>query len=468
VRETRVITSAVVSPEADEIARTRRLVLEERYLAERRAHERRLRLRRRRARIRRRRLGVVLVLAVASVGIWAVLGASSPSLSSAHGALAPPSFSSTVYDAAVLPGQMGIMPWPTTGQSAVAVEGSGLMAASPNEKTVPIASLTKMMTAYLVLRDHPLTPRANGPSFTMTAADAAAWVRASQSDESNVVIRTGEVLTERELLEALLLPSADNIADYLAAWDAGSIPKFVAQMNRTATALGLQGTRYADASGVNPESSSTAASQATLAAMLMQNPVVRSIVNHPSLPFPVAGTITNYNPALGVDGIVGIKSGYTSEAEGCLATAAFHNVDGHQVLVVAVTLGQPNGLTGAGTSDEALLAAADRSLATYQPVAAYHAVGTVTIGGGSPVPVRVAGTVPVIVGWPGFRISEQILAPRDLEGHSRVVGELVLSGSFGVMAKASVVVASGVAAAPPTTLATSTAGSLPTTRIPSG
>jgi D-alanyl-D-alanine carboxypeptidase (penicillin-binding protein 5/6) len=445
VPEQQYAISPVGSPDADEVARTRRLVLEERHMAERRAHDRRLRQRRRRARMRRRRAGVLLVLAVTSFGIWAALGASGPSLGSAHGALAPPSFHSSVNDAAIVPGHPAVFAWPTAGEGAVAVGGSGLMAASPAEKTVPIASLTKMMTAYLVLRDHPLTARTDGPSFTMTAADAQAWVRASQSDESNVVVRAGEVLTERQLLEALLLPSADNIADYLAVWDAGSIARFVAKMNRTAQSLGLAGTRYADASGVNPGSSSTAASQATLAATLMENPVVRAIVAHPSLPFPVAGTINNYNPALGVDGIIGIKSGYTSEAQGCLATAAFHEVDGREVLMVAVTLGQPGGLYGAGTADEALLTAADSSVVTYQPIAARQAVGTVTIGGASPLPVRVAGPLPVIVGWPGLQITEAIEPPRTLATHSRIVGEIVLSTSFGIVAKAPVVVLTGAA-----------------------
>ena len=93
----------------------------------------------------------------------------------------------------------------------------------------------------------------------------------------------------------------------------------------------------------------------------MENPVVRSIVSHPSLAFPVAGTIVNYNPALGADGIIGVKSGFTSEALGCLATAAFRSVAGQSVLVVAVSLGQPGGLWGAGSADEGLLSGLGRA-----------------------------------------------------------------------------------------------------------
>ena len=244
----------------------------------------------------------------------------------------------------MVPGLAPSFSWPAAGEGAVAVAGVGLMSHSTRSAVVPIASLTKMMTAYLVLADHPLSVGEDGPTLTMTAADVADWVRASQTDESNVPVKLGEVLSERQLLEALLLPSGDNIADTLGIWDAGSDARFVRTMNTAALSLGLTETHYADTSGVNPASRSTASDQAVLAALLMENPVVRSIVSNESLPFPVAGTIVNYNPALGVDGVIGVKSGYTSQALGCLATAAYRTVGGHRELVVAVSLGQPGGL----------------------------------------------------------------------------------------------------------------------------
>ena len=70
---------------------------------------------------------------------------------------------------------------------------------------------------------------------------------------------------------------------------------------------------------------------------------------------PVAGVIPNYNPAIGVDGIVGVKSGWTTEAGACLATAAYRSAGGHSVLVESVTLGQPGDLQAPAVVDEALL-----------------------------------------------------------------------------------------------------------------
>jgi D-alanyl-D-alanine carboxypeptidase (penicillin-binding protein 5/6) len=283
------------------------------------------------------------------------------------------------------------------------------MTRSPRTNVVPIASLTKMMTAYLVLRDHPLAAGAVGPTFVMDKADVAAYVHANQTGQSNVPVALGERLTEHQLLEALLLPSANNIADYLATWDAGSMAAFVVKMNAAARALGMTHTHYADASGFNPGSRSDATDQAVLAATLMENPVVRGIVSKRSLPFPVAGTIWNYNPGLGVGGIIGVKSGFTSQAQGCLATAAYRTAAGHHVLVVAVTLGQTGGLREAARVDEQLLDSAGSSLVGYRVPLPSGSLGTVSFGG-TAIPLYATGSSPLIVGWPGMELRERVVA----------------------------------------------------------
>ena len=122
------------------------------------------------------------------------------------------------------PGTPARLPFPVKGEAAVVIPGLGLVGASPAERVVSIASLTKMMTAYIILKDHPLSMSGNGPVFQMTAADHASWVFAATRGESNLEVKKGERLDERQLLEALMIPSADNIANYLAVWDAGAVP----------------------------------------------------------------------------------------------------------------------------------------------------------------------------------------------------------------------------------------------------
>ena len=115
----------------------------------------------------------------------------------------------------------------------------------------------------------------------------------------------------------MLVHSADNYADLLARWDAGSHPAFVAKMNADAGALGMDHSHFADASGVDPASESTASDLLRVAAPDMANPAFAAIVKMSSVTLPVAGTISTYTPLLGLQGIIGVKSGYTTEAGGC-------------------------------------------------------------------------------------------------------------------------------------------------------
>ena len=450
---------AGTSGELDEMAIGRKVEIARLLDADRRT-QRRLILERRRAeaRQRRNRLLAGLAIAVAGSGVFVVVSSLGASQSHADPVAPHLLANHALASSYVVPGRAPTFAWPAAGSGAVAVLGEGLVGASPGEHAVPIASLTKMMTAFVVLNDHPISLGEEGPKFTMTAADVASWVRASQTDESNAPVRLGEVLTEHQLLEALLLPSADNIADYLAAWDGGSMARFVKKMNVAAKSLGLESTHYADASGIDPGSRSTAANQAILAAKLMENPVVRSIVSHPALPFPVAGTIYNFNPALGIDGIVGIKSGFTSHALGCLAIGAYKSVAGHAVMVVTVSLGQPDALYGAARMDENLLDQAAKKLVLYRPLRSGTSVGTVVSAAGSQS-VVVADPSPAIVGFSGLTLRSSYLpASRNLARG----GQIQLSTPYGVVARASVVAAPAKAIAPPT-VATTLPSTVPTT-----
>ena len=115
----------------------------------------------------------------------------------------------------------------------------------------------------------------------------------------------GARLTERQALEALLLPSADNMAWILARWDAGSQAAFVAQMNATARRLGMTGTSYTDPSGLDPSTTSTAADQVRLGMAAMRMPVLAAIAAKSAAVVPVACVVRNYNTLLGQDGIAG-------------------------------------------------------------------------------------------------------------------------------------------------------------------
>jgi serine-type D-Ala-D-Ala carboxypeptidase (penicillin-binding protein 5/6) len=285
--------------------------------------------------IRRIRLAGLLVVVAA---ISAVLGHQLLASSSSTAA-SPVDVLRGEYGAALgeaLPGTV----WPADGQAAVRI-GQSDVQAGPNQHAAPIASVAKVMTAYLVLRDHPLRLGQDGPTITLTDADVADTDRRRGQDESVVPIAAGEQLTELQALQALLLPSANNIAAVLARWDAGSVDGFVAQMNETAGSLGMTHTRYTDPSGYDDATVSTAADQVRIVDRAMRLPVFASIVATASATLPVAGTVYNTNALLGHDGFVGVKTGSTAAAGGCFAFRAIRWIDGKRTTITGVVLGQP-------------------------------------------------------------------------------------------------------------------------------
>jgi D-alanyl-D-alanine carboxypeptidase (penicillin-binding protein 5/6) len=156
-----------------------------------------------------------------------------------------------------------------------------------------------------------------------------------------VSIAAGEKLTERQALQALLLPSANNIAAVLAQWDAGSASRFVARMNAAARSLGMTHTRYTDPSGYDDTTVSTAADQILIADRAMRVPAFASIVSRRSAMLPVAGAVRNTDALLGHDGFVGVKTGSDDAAGGCFVFRANRRIDGRWTTITGVVLGQP-------------------------------------------------------------------------------------------------------------------------------
>jgi D-alanyl-D-alanine carboxypeptidase (penicillin-binding protein 5/6) len=236
-----------------------------------------------------------------------------------------------------IPGSM----WPAQGQAAFVVTGQAQIHAGPNQHPAPIASVAKVMTAYLVLRDHPLGFDQDGPTIVLTDADVVDTDRRRRQQESVVSITAGQQLTERQALLALLLPSANNIAAVLARWDAGSAEGFVDRMNAAARSLGMTSTRYTDPSGYDDATVSTASDQVRIVERAMRLQVFASIVATPSATLPVAGVVHNTDRLLGRHGFVGVKTGSDSSAGGCFAFRAVRWIDGKQTTITGVVLGQP-------------------------------------------------------------------------------------------------------------------------------
>ena len=287
-----------------------------------------------------------------------------------------PQFSTAALASLVPHTEIAQPAWPTIGSAAIDIPQFGVLQSS-NDHVVPIASVTKLMTAYLVLHALPLTQGPTGPCVTITSNDVETYRMMKAQGQSSVAVAVGEQLCEDQLLLGLLVHSSSNYAVLLATMVAGSLDAFIGEMNRQAMALGLTSTHYADASGFDPRSVSTASDQARLAALLMANPLFAADVDNQSVSLPVAGVVNSFTPDVGIDGVIGVKSGRTAAAGGCDVMALSTTYQGHPLLVLSVVLGQRGGdlLTPAG---EAALALA-RS-ATTQPLYATVPAG-VSVGG---------------------------------------------------------------------------------------
>jgi D-alanyl-D-alanine carboxypeptidase (penicillin-binding protein 5/6) len=203
-----------------------------------------------------------------------------------------------------------------------------------------MASTAKIMTALLILEDHPLALNEHGPSITVTQEDVQKFQRAQAEDQSVVAVFAGERLTERQLLDGLLIPSANNFADLLAEWDSGSRSNFVDRMNVRARQLKLTATHFADPSGIDPAGVSVPEDLVEIARTAMAIPVFAEIVHHSDTVLPSVGRVRNYDRIIGQAGIIGVKTGNSDAVGGNFVFAADLALPGKVVRFYGAVMGQ--------------------------------------------------------------------------------------------------------------------------------
>jgi serine-type D-Ala-D-Ala carboxypeptidase (penicillin-binding protein 5/6) len=283
---------------------------------------------------RRRNLMIVLALSLAGVTTWKAADALTAASAAGSGTGIRTGTGTGSGD-----GWTSVA-WPANGEAAVAI-GSGPIHTSGGTRPVPIASLAKVMTAVVVLHRRMISAQDPGFTITITATDVADTERRRSDGQSVVAVVAGETLTERQALQALLLPSANNVAIALARAVSGSTDAFVDEMNAEARRLAMTSTRYTDPSGYDAGTVSTARDQLRLARSAMRIDSFAEIVAESSATIPQVGVVYNTDRLLAHDGFVGIKTGSDQVAGGCFMVAA-RGPHRHS-LVYAVVLGQRDG-----------------------------------------------------------------------------------------------------------------------------
>lgn len=339
----------------------------------------------------------------------------------------------------VVPGEVAeagpapFLPWPAApAEGALAAEGIGVLGATPQQQPQPTASVAKVMTALTVLEAKPLQEGEQGPALPVTDADVTEFRQALSQNQSTVPVQAGEQLTEYQALQAVLVPSGNNVAALVARWAFGSVDAAVAHMNERARQLGMTSTRFADASGFSPQTVSTPNDLVRLGRVAMQEPVLAAIVKQPQATLPVAGTVRNVNSVLGEQGISGIKTGNSDTQGGAfLFSAPFPLPGGGSVLLVGVVMGLPT-LDAALQTSIKLVAAASAGLRPRTLLHAGDVVARYTTPWGTSAPVRVASDVAVAL-WPGIpaRLSTTIGAVIPPAQRGRQVGTLTITGAGG-------------------------------------
>ncbi|MFE2355887.1 D-alanyl-D-alanine carboxypeptidase [Streptomyces parvulus] len=320
--------------------------------------------------------------------------------------LPAPTLDLTAEDSFTFEGGKPDIPWPSSGQAALDVQGIGSFGSSGDQKPVPIASVAKVMTAYVILRDHPLKSGADGPKIKI---DQAAEDQSQAGQESTVNVFAGDSISQREALESILIASANNVARLLARWDAGSEKAFVEKMNAAAEDLGMTNSTYTDPSGLNNTTVSTAVDQVKLAKAAMTEPAFREVAAMMSYDDYKGVNHSNWNHLVGHNDVVGIKTGTTTSALGNLVFAAKKDVDGETRTIVGAVVRQPAGgadntiLGAALDSSDKLIRAAQDTLKSSTIVKKGTVVGYVDDGLGGRTPVVATQDVKA-VGWAGLTV----------------------------------------------------------------
>jgi D-alanyl-D-alanine carboxypeptidase (penicillin-binding protein 5/6) len=231
--------------------------------------------------------------------------------------------------------------WPagSTGGAVGAVGYDGLLAQTGTTASVPIASMTKTITALMILQAKPIAAGTDGPTITYTDSDVEILDQVQAEDGSWAPVESGEQQSEKQSLTSMLLPSANNYAISLATWAYGSVDAYLSATNDWLAKNGFSGTHITDPSGLDPGSVSTTTDLIGIAKLVLANPVLASIVGTKTADLPGAGDLKNGNELLGHDGIDGIKTGFTDQAGHCLMFSADATIGGQKYTIVGVVLG---------------------------------------------------------------------------------------------------------------------------------
>jgi len=321
------------------------------------------------------------------------------------------------------PAAAAAMPWPSVGSAAVSVRGIG--SATSSADAVPMASITKVVTALVVLEEMPLAPGEQGPEFRFGPGDRDQYWNYRWNGESALDVPVGGALTQYQLLEGMLIGSANNYADRLAGnlWPSDSL--FADAAMRWLSAHGVEGITVVEPTGMDPGNTATPEALLVLADKALANPVIAEIVAKPSVELPGAGLVENTNGLLADPGVIGIKTGTLDIWN--LLSAKNLTIDETTVRVTASVLGQPDDAARLEAS-RALYAQLEQELQPRPSVTAGATAGIVQTEWGEQVDIVTAADASVILWNGGVATLNSTFSIGDSREQGDTVGTLSVEG----------------------------------------
>ena len=225
------------------------------------------------------------------------------------------------------------------GQWAVALNGKTIAKSADKLPAQPTASTAKMIMALAVMEKKPFSLGERGETITITDELYNIYHLYNAINGSTTLVQIGEEISEYDALASALIASSNNMADALAIWAFGSLPEYQKYAQEMLERLGANDTTVGpDTSGFDAETTSTAEDLAKIGEAVLRHPVLAEIVGKSSAVVPVAGLIENTNKILGIDGIIGFKTGYIGDASGYCLVSGYK--EGEEIVTLAV-LGAP-------------------------------------------------------------------------------------------------------------------------------
>ncbi|MDE0546557.1 D-alanyl-D-alanine carboxypeptidase family protein [Microbacterium sp. C7(2022)] len=299
-------------------------------------------------------------------------------------------------DVASAPAAAAVPAWPDEGSASVAVAGiSDVLESSTSETS--IASITKVVTALIVLDEMPLDVGEQGPSYSFTYNDMLSYWQYRARGESALDVPVGGSLTQYQMLQGMLIGSANNYADRLASNLFPSDQVFADAANAWLDLHGVPGITVVEPTGIDAGNVASPDALIALAKKALADPVIAEIVATAEVELPGAGLVENTNTLLEDEGVLGIKTG--TLAGWNLLSAKQVTVAGTPVTIYASVLDQVDD----EARTEASRAIYDQVESELQPVPSVTAgtvAGQVETLWAEPVNIVTAGDASVIL-WNG-------------------------------------------------------------------